>query len=166
MANPACYLGIQEYRRGQTDHRAKEMLAASLALKRLNVENVGWLEERGVSFVGRLQTDQHHFVGHSFGGVTALAAGLRRPDLATSIVAHEPALDWAPDDVRRAVLPQEIVGKSPIATDGGTGGWGSEERKTKAQITDVNTLIMFSEEWYTKVRNKRKSVERIPLCLG
>jgi enterochelin esterase-like enzyme len=49
-------------------------------------------------------------MGHSFGGATALTLGFWRPDLIHAVIAHEPAIDWTPNDIRRQlVFPKEAV---------------------------------------------------------
>ena len=143
-----------DMRRDQTDLRCKEVLAATMAVHSLNEHNIPELERMGLSFVGRLQTSEQSFMGHSFGGATAVAAALRRPDLSTTVIAHEPALDWAPNDVRRALFPQGLINKIPLSKiEGGMGGWGDGKNKlTKATIKDLRALFLFSEEWYHKVR--------------
>jgi dienelactone hydrolase len=93
-------------RRGQADYRAKEFLSAAQALLKLNETNIEELEHVGISFVNKLNTADVTAVGHSFGAATALGAANRRPDLFKCMVAHDPAIDWAPDDCRRALLPK------------------------------------------------------------
>lgn len=128
--------------------RAQEVIAATIALQNLNKKNIATLELRGVSFVGLLDTTNTHLMGHSFGGATVLTAGYRRPDLIRSIVAHEPASDWAPNDIRRALFPETTMKESPISFVGGTGGWGEVEKPAAATVEDVPTLLLFSNEWY------------------
>ena len=135
-------------RREQTDHRAVEMLASTLALQKLNDRDI--IELNGVSFVNRLRTTEVHFMGHSFGGATALTAAFRRPQLVSSIISHEPASDWMPDDARRALFPTDALVGCPHEYDGGTGGLASDVKQTLATIRDFHILILFSSEWFEK----------------
>lgn len=135
-------------RREQTNHRAVEMLASTFALQKLNDRNI--IELNGVSFVNRLKTTEVHFMGHSFGGATALTAAFRRPHLVSSIISHEPASDWMPDDARRALFPTNALVDCPHVYDGGTGGLAPDVKQTPATIKDFHVLILFSSEWYEK----------------
>lgn len=123
-------------------------MGATIALQNLNQTNIATLESRDISFVGLLDTENTHLMGHSFGGATALTAGYRRPDLIRSIIAHEPASDWAPHDVRRALFPATTMDECPIPFVGGTGGWGEVEKYAQGTVESVPTLLLFSSEWY------------------
>jgi pimeloyl-ACP methyl ester carboxylesterase len=138
-------------RRDKTDQRASEFLAATEAFLKLN-DNDDNLEPAlaNISLRGRLETDRVTFMGHSFGGATALAAAQRRPELVTTIVAHDPAVDWMPDDVRRSLLPSSKLEGLSYTYTGGTGGFLSETTKAdsnEATVHDLNLLILSSEEW-------------------
>lgn len=150
-------------RRARTDHRVREFIAAAESLLKLNERNIPELEARGVSFVDRLDTSDLHFVGHSYGGCTALTAASRRPDLASSVIAHEPAVDWMPDDARRSLFAEHKLVGAPQEYDGGTGGFlpQQEEEKKEADsatcrpsgsLHDVPMLFLYSDEWKQKVR--------------
>lgn len=152
-------------RRARTDHRVQEFLASAIALMNLNEHNIPELESVGVSFVNRLDPGNVHFMGHSFGACTALTAAARRPHLASSVVAHEPVVDWMPDDARRELFPEHKLVGGPRAYDGGTGGYCStdeEEEKKEADISrrpetsstlhDVPMLFLYSDEWKRQVR--------------
>jgi pimeloyl-ACP methyl ester carboxylesterase len=54
--------------------------------------------------LGGIHVNHTTFMGHSHGGATVLTAANREPALVDAIVAHEPAIDWAPDDCRRALF--------------------------------------------------------------
>jgi hypothetical protein len=140
-------------RRSRTNDRVKEFLAATEALLKLNEKNLPELESNGVSFVKRLNPRQLHFSGHSFGGATALAAAKRRPDLPCSVLAHDPAIDWIPDDVRHALFEEERL--SELKYNGGTGGYeqeqatnGNSSKPSDSSIHNVNMLFLYSEQWY------------------
>jgi pimeloyl-ACP methyl ester carboxylesterase len=77
-----------------------------------------------VSFQGKLNLSKVVFLGHSFGGATALTAAAYRPDITLAVVAHEPATDWMPDFGRKALFMDERRRKgSNIPYSGGTGGF-------------------------------------------
>lgn len=128
---------------------------------KLNEQNIPELEAVGVSFVDRLDTDDLNFVGHSYGGCTALTAAARRPDLASAVIAHEPAVDWMPDDARRALFAEHKLVGGPREYHGGTGGFlleREEEKKDEAtcdepsgSLHDVPMLFLYSDEWNQKV---------------
>jgi S-formylglutathione hydrolase FrmB len=150
-------------RRARTNYRVKEFLAAAVSLLKLNEQNLPELGAAGVSFVNKLDTSDLHFIGHSFGGCTALTAASRRPDLASSVVAHEPAVDWMPDDARRSLFADHKLIGGPRAYNGGTGGFISseqdEEKKevdsatyiSSGSLHDVPMLFLYSDEWNQKV---------------
>jgi platelet-activating factor acetylhydrolase len=137
-------------RREQTNHRAYELTGAMAALKQLNLKDIPELE--GISFVGLLDTSQVHLMGHSFGAITALTAAFRHPMEITSVVAHEPATDWCPDDVRRQLFPESAISdwkdEHGKRYTGGTGGWGNADSSLTTSFGQVPTLFMFSNHWY------------------
>jgi pimeloyl-ACP methyl ester carboxylesterase len=100
-----------------------------------------------IDLKGRLQEDHVSFMGHSFGGATALTAAKRRPDLIRSVIAHEPAVDWMPDDARLSLLLEsEYHGSS--TTDmircGGGGGGGTNtthEMQRAMTIAAAATIV-------------------------
>jgi pimeloyl-ACP methyl ester carboxylesterase len=139
-------------RRAQTEWRARELTGATVALQQLNEQNTPELEALGVSFVDCLDTTQIHAMGHSFGGATALTVAFRRPDLFHSAIAHEPATDWSPDDVRKQIFPHAAIGKwehEGEAYTGGVGGYQESEAKPlKTTYHQMPVLYLFSDEWY------------------
>lgn len=144
-------------RRARTDHRVKEFIAAAKALLKLNEQNLPEVDAAGVSFVNKLDTSDMHFIGHSFGGCTALTAASRRPDLASSVIAHEPAVDWMPDDARKSLFSDHKLIGGP-RYDGGTGGFLSSEQDDEKKevdnsesLHDVPMLFLYSDEWNQKV---------------
>ena len=95
-----------------TKYRAKEFLAVVDAMVNLNERNIDELDELGLDFRGRLKKDEIHYMGHSYGGATALQAGrLQRP---ASIIAHEPAAHWAPDETRASLVDKDRMKDMPV----------------------------------------------------
>jgi pimeloyl-ACP methyl ester carboxylesterase len=126
-----------------------------LSLLDLNVRNIPELESVGISLVKTINPKDVHFMGHSFGGATCLTAAVRRPDLVVSIVAHEPVLDWMPDDARRALFEPERVKGAPREYEGGTGGFESSASSPSSNgkqsiIHDRPMLFLYSAEWKSK----------------
>lgn len=140
-------------RRQRTDQRVDEMIAAAESfLKRSEMDTLRVDDESCVFFAGRLQTNVT-FMGHSFGGATALTAAKRRPDLVKSVIAHEPAVDWMPDDARRSLLSKQVLEGLPHSFTGGTGGFEQDETSIAANASDIHELhmlILYSHEWRQK----------------
>jgi pimeloyl-ACP methyl ester carboxylesterase len=152
-------------RRRQTEHRVREFIAATEFLHQLRTSDVSesmsssppdWLPLDDLrSLLAGVQINHTTFIGHSHGGVTAITAANRRPDLVQAVVAHEPAMDWAPDDCRRSLFQSKRILQDtafPLQYDGGTGGF--EEPATDANhsssIHDLDLLIMNSNQWVEK----------------
>ena len=129
-------------RRQKTDHRVEELISATEAFLALNEDDIPELSQAGVSFRNRLKNVT--FMGHSFGGATALTAAKRRPDLASAVIAHEPAVNWMPDDARRSLFSTSGVGYDAFGLDNG------DEEDIDTSIHDVDMLILFSHEWREK----------------
>ena len=135
-------------RRAMTEFRTEEFLAAVESMISLNTQNIEALESIGLSFVGKLNTTEIHYMGHSFGGSTSMHASLRgRPP--TSVIAHEPVADWLPDQTRYSLFEKQrlegtnytnLIVREDTAT-AATGG---------PSIHDRNMLLLFSNEWHTK----------------
>lgn len=144
-------------RRSRTDYRVEEFIAAIEHFLALNEKDQMGLHRVGVSFRGRLQADRVSMMGHSFGGATALTAAKRRPDLVKSVIAHEPAVDWMPDDARRSLLAEHLLVGLPHKFHGGTGGFeasnvteDSDETSSSSSLHDLDLLVLFSDEWREK----------------
>ena len=112
-----------------TEYRSQEILATTRYLVGLNQTNLPELESTGVSFVGRLDPNDVHFMGHSFGGASVLHAAFQSakavaeaidhgdstsseqrpilPLVPKSIVAHDPVSDWMPDHTRWSLFDLE-----------------------------------------------------------
>lgn len=149
-------------RRGQTDRRVQELLGATDFLHRVvdfsddgDETELEYLRSarRLNPYLKHVNTNQTFFMGHSFGGATALTAAVRRPDLVKAVIAHEPAIDWAPDDCRRSLFATERLEGLSIAYDGGTGGFETEippGQGNTNEIHDLDILVLNSHEWMEK----------------
>lgn len=145
-------------RRSRTDWRVRELLGAADAFLALNKQSVNPMiskYETLPNLQNRIQVDSVFLMGHSYGGATALTAAHRRPDLLGErggIIAHEPAVDWMPDDARRSLLPvDKLDGLSSAHTfTGGTGGFESDDsdlNSGSSSIHDRHLLLLYSNEW-------------------
>eukprot|EP00980_Cylindrotheca_fusiformis_P009930 scaffold2195_cov132-Cylindrotheca_fusiformis.AAC.14 len=139
-------------RRAMVEFRAEELLAAVESMISLNNQNIPALESLGVSFVGRLDTDEIHYMGHSFGASTVLDAALKWPP--TSVIAHDPVSGWLPNRPRFSLYdPTKLEGSEFNYSY----YWVDDEELTDRQnvdmsgpsIHDINTLILFSHEWHS-----------------
>jgi pimeloyl-ACP methyl ester carboxylesterase len=91
-------------------------------------------------------------MGHSFGGSTALTAAKRRPDLVKGVIAHEPAIDWMPDDTRKSLFADDRLEGLARKFSGGTGGYEDEnmDADMETSVHDVDMLVLSSNEWMIK----------------
>lgn len=159
-------------RRAQVELRIREFLAVVDALRALNTTNLPELEAAGISFVGRLDIEKEDtiYAGHSFGAATALGAACRRREADVStVILHDPATDWAPDDVRRALFHERFGGGGEGPRyGGGTGGYepkaesngaegstngdGEENMRSSSSsaLSRLDMLVLFSEEFTDK----------------
>eukprot|EP00549_Striatella_unipunctata_P025564 CAMPEP_0118722528 /NCGR_PEP_ID=MMETSP0800-20121206/31468_1 /TAXON_ID=210618 ORGANISM="Striatella unipunctata, Strain CCMP2910" /NCGR_SAMPLE_ID=MMETSP0800 /ASSEMBLY_ACC=CAM_ASM_000638 /LENGTH=175 /DNA_ID=CAMNT_0006630793 /DNA_START=318 /DNA_END=845 /DNA_ORIENTATION=- len=97
-------------------------------------------------------------MGHSFGGATALTAAHRRPDLASAIVCHEPAIDWIPDDARFDLFDGKLK-SGDVRYDGGAGGYKLQGQKKVKNLHKKDMLFMFSQEWTEKNWGSQKQIQ-------
>lgn len=135
-------------RRSRTNQRVQELFAVIEGFLKLNKEQTA-LHGRGVSFQGRLSTDKVTLMGHSFGGATVLTAAARQPTLVRSVIAHEPAVDWMPDDARRSLFPDNLLRDRPHKFTGGTGGYEDDGSMSDESIHDkLDILVLYSSEWH------------------
>jgi pimeloyl-ACP methyl ester carboxylesterase len=136
-------------RRKQTEFRVNELVAATEAVHQLNEEDIPQLKPWNMSLKGRINTQHTFFMGHSFGGATSLTAIFRRPDLALSVIAHEPAIDWMPDYARRSLYSEERLAGLPLNYTGGTGGWPETPDAAMGDysIHEKDILFLVSHEW-------------------
>jgi len=158
-------------RRSKTNHRVQEFLAVTEFVRELvvdtdtNENNDGGesttcksddmnnvrTADKLRSLLQKVRMDHTFFMGHSFGGSTALTASVRRPDWVKAVIAHEPATDWIPDDARRSLFALERLKGLNHTYDGGTGGYYEPTAKEDAMfansIHDLDLLVMHSNEW-------------------
>jgi dienelactone hydrolase len=139
-------------RRSRTNLRVKELLASAEQLLELNERDLPELKESNLSLIGRLQKDHMFFMGHSFGGATVLTAAKRRPEMIKAVLAHDPAIEWMPDDARKSLFADDRLEGLSRKFTGGTGGYGSmddakEKDDSDTALHDVNMLLLFSNEW-------------------
>jgi len=134
-------------RRQCTDLRVQEFLGAARVMLRLDKIDIIELQKHGVSFIDKIDTTAKVvFMGHSFGGATALTAAQREPSMASCVIAHEPAVDWSPDDTRRALHPDEKLEDSKHVYTGGLGGYvddddnGDEKQEVKKTFTAIDNM--------------------------
>lgn len=137
-------------RRNRATYRAKEVLAAATSLSQANQGHgsIDCLRQ----FAGRMKTDLFVFMGHSFGGATALTASYMRPDLVLAVVAHEPSSDWLPDEARASLLASSRSVGLKLRYSGGTGGYMDrppipDPAASKSTMHQHDMLFLFSEEW-------------------
>jgi dienelactone hydrolase len=150
-------------RRAMTEYRAQELLAAVESVVGLNAENIPELHNVGLSFVDRLNTEEVHYMGHSFGGAAAFHAARQRPP--TSVIAHEPALDWMPDATRGSLFALEKLNESATNytywtvvqppdnsnhTTTTTTVTDEDPLTMVSSVHDTEMLVLFSHEWESK----------------
>jgi pimeloyl-ACP methyl ester carboxylesterase len=70
-----------------TKYRSDEILGAVETMVSLNDKNIPELMAVGLDFKGKLNTNEIHYMGHSFGGAAAFHAAHRR--VPTSVIAHD-----------------------------------------------------------------------------
>jgi pimeloyl-ACP methyl ester carboxylesterase len=82
-----------------------------------------------------------HLIGHSMGGATVLGASGRESHRFRSVIVHDPAVDWVPDDVRCEI---QAGGCSWL----GTGGYakGSETVPTNG-LSKLPMQWLYSSKW-------------------
>jgi platelet-activating factor acetylhydrolase len=138
-------------RRAQTDHRATEFISAVEAFLQLNDQDNNDLSQAGIALRNRLDKEQCTFMGHSFGGATALVAANRRTDLVKRVIAHEPAIDWMTDDARRSLFAEYVIKDLSHSYVGGTGGYEtSHDEEDGPSVHDLDLLLLYSNEWVDK----------------
>jgi hypothetical protein len=132
-------------RRKQTDYRTREFLAAAESFLQLNKKNIRELEDAGISFVGKLKTDDLLAMGHSFGAATALTACGRKSEMFSCCISHDPAIDWIPDDVRRDLFNTERVKEIEMKYDGGTCGFETDSKNDSPEKKKPGPFSLFGK---------------------
>lgn len=140
-------------RRNQTEWRVQEVLAATHALRRWNDFDIhddlpGAAAQ--LSFKGRLNLQQVTWMGHSFGGATVLTAAHRHADLVHTVVAHEPALDWAHPSTLASLFAQPRIANLTLASTYNYNLWGSPSPDDDSLHQAANIMLLFSHQWVQK----------------
>lgn len=133
-------------RRTMTKYRSDEIVAAVDTMVGLNDKNIPELMAVGLDFKGKLNTNEIHYMGHSFGGASVFHAAQRR--VPTSVIAHDPATDWIPDETRRSLYDESRMKDSPYNCT----HWQVENdgEEVNTSIHDLDMLILWSHEWMSK----------------
>lgn len=135
-------------RRAMTEYRAEELLATVDTILGLNEKNIPELERLNLSFIGKLDVLDIHYMGHSFGGATSLHAARRKPP--RSVITHEAALDWLPNGTRTNLFEHERL----IGSQVNYSYWEANDPDNLAtSIHELDLLLLFSEEWARKEWN-------------
>lgn len=149
---PGNYMKTLQMRRNQNEWRVQELLAATQALHRWNQSDIH--EDlpftAALSLKGRLDLKNLTWAGHSFGGATVLTAAHRHPELVATVIAHEPAIDWAHPSSIASLFAKQRVADLALANMYNTTLFGDHsDDDSLHQGADI--LLLFSHEW---VRNQ------------
>ena len=139
-----------QVRRDQTEHRIEEVLAATRALHRWNEQDApAELPPRmALSFKERLDLRRITLMGHSFGGATVLSAAHRYPDLFSTVLAHEPAIDWCHPSSVASLFAQSRIADLPSAYMYNTTRFGNPAHDGDDSLhRGADMLLLFSHEW-------------------
>lgn len=142
-------------RRRQANHRVEEVHAVSQSIDEIALEHS--------IFANKLDKKMLYLMGHSFGGATVLTAAKRRPDLIVSVLAHDPALDWMPDDGRKALFhPDKLEGLKKHSYTKGSAGYESNDfTPAEKALHEKDLLILFSGEWRSHDWGWSETLERL-----
>jgi platelet-activating factor acetylhydrolase len=146
-------------RRAMTAYRAAELLAVVDSFLRLNDENLSELEAVGLDFRGKLDRNDIHYMGHSFGGATSIHAAVQRPP--KSLLVHDPASDWIPRESQRKLFDIERIGTDSRANhtywtsdhDNSDNNQIIEDEDQQVSVSlhdNTHMLILFSDEWFSR----------------
>jgi pimeloyl-ACP methyl ester carboxylesterase len=142
-------------RQTMTIYRAQELLAVVESILQLNHGNLPELEEVGMDFRNKMNVAEVHYMGHSFGGATALHAAKERPP--RSVLVYDPASDWMPTESRLSLFDMARLKESTTNhsywTRGDVDGSIStlDDGEKKETIHDTTQLfVLFSDQWYSK----------------
>lgn len=138
-------------RKAMVAYRAQELLAVVESTLKLNEENLHDLHSVGLDFRGLLNTNDVHYMGHSFGGATSLHAATQRPP--TSVIAHDPAVDWMPQSSQSSFFDLKRLEDSKTNHTYWTSNSHPNSSDTNSppvlSLHDTTELlVLFSHEWY------------------
>ena len=117
-----------------------------------------------------------YFMGHSFGGATAIQAAYERPDLVTAIIAHEPAMGWAAPLVCHSMFPSDILHQHQyhnfttnftvcpsLSNDEQIENTTTSTIKNemKTCVHEVDMLVLNSHEWMNKKWSRAKLLQEM-----
>ena len=135
------------------------MKAAVKAIIALNKQNITALESFNISFVNQLDTNDMTYMGHSYGGGTAIQAAALQPELVTRVVVFDPVCEWLPDNTRREFFAgcSKVNGDDGLIYDGGLEGYENQNDLMcqKINFEHMDFLVLYSNEWVTKVMKQR-----------
>ena len=140
-----------EMRRNQTEVRVQELVAATQAIQRWNQQDIhaDLPGATNLSLKGRLDVKHLTWMGHSFGGATVLSAAYRHPDMVQTVIAHDPAIDWANTSAMSSLFAHSRITNLTKASIYKAEILG-EPRKDDSIHRSANTLLLFSEDWVRK----------------
>mmetsp|Transcript_33748 Transcript_33748/g.37308 ORF Transcript_33748/g.37308 Transcript_33748/m.37308 type:complete len:267 (+) Transcript_33748:1-801(+) len=150
-----------------TEYRSEEIIAATRYMMELNRTNIP--ELRGVNFVGKLDLEDIHYMGHSFGGASVLYAALKNSAnnnndssfKIRSIVTHDVMADWIPDSTRLSLFDGERLKDSKTnhtywtktmtttMSDSHHKGRGKQSSSfhPSSSIHNFDLFLLFSHQW-------------------
>lgn len=147
---------VVEVRRNQTEMRVQELVAVTRALQRWNKEDIhgdllqsSLIKSTALSLKGRLHLERLTWAGHSFGGATVLTAAHRYPELVSSVIAHEPAIDWAHPSAIASLFAKQRIANLTFASTHSHEMFG-EHSDDESLHHSADTLLLFSHEWVRK----------------
>jgi dienelactone hydrolase len=114
--------------------------------------------------------NETYFIGHSFGGATALTAAYRRPDLVHAVIAHEPAIGWASNDLCHSMFASQKlngINMNDFGIDGPMCENNTAVIENKNLLTftnsihDLDILILSSSEWMDKNWGRSKLINEM-----
>jgi pimeloyl-ACP methyl ester carboxylesterase len=118
----------------------------------------------------KLVINATYFMGHSFGAATALTAAYRRPDLVDAIIAHEPMLSWASNDLCHSFFSEDKLDGINLAEHGITAPVCSMQSQPPTKnmrledsfsIHDLDIILLNSNEWMDKNWGKAKLLSKM-----
>ncbi|KAL3931269.1 MAG: hypothetical protein SGARI_004251 [Bacillariaceae sp.] len=138
----------KQSRQTMTAYRAQELLSVVKSILDLNERNIPELERTGLDFRNTIDANDIHYMGHSFGGASALHAAEQRPP--KSVLAYDPVTDWMPKESRLSLFDMERLKDSKTNHTYWTAGsiprkrpskMGDNENDTDEEPMDTPTSI-------------------------